>query len=449
MFQGQAIPACEAITSPEVISRFLTLIPVIMSPPSLSPAAVLPDSSSCAFTHHNPTRTTQPPQTAMREAASASANDDQRFWVKPQGLEGGGTSWSRTGVTVSAHHISYVVPPPTQRGRRRNQKKMRPKTLLRDVSMQVQPGELCYLMGPSGAGKTTLLEVLAGRLQVGTLRGDVLFNGQPRDGTYWRESSYLKQDDVHIAQLTVQETLRFAARLRMNGQLFSDAEREARVRMVADLLGLDVCLHSICGDAMNRGISGGQLKRLSIGVEIMNMPSLIFLDEPTSGLDSVIAHEGECVCVCVCFVCDFDSFSPFLPLLSINTNSLFHSSLPPPSLPSSLQSCPSSTSSPNNAARSSPPFTSPPPIPSLRPVVLSSHSLTCPSLPPSLPSSVSHVLRPQARPAKTHGPRNHPPALPRYLLLSQQRCPALWRPVVLLRTKSKSDRVLSNFEFSI
>ena len=235
----------------------------------------------------------------MREAASASANDDQRFWVKPQGLEGGGTSWSRTGVTVSAHHISYAVPPPTQRGRRRNQKKKRPKTLLRDVSMQVQPGDLCYLMGPSGAGKTTLLEVLAGRLQVGTLRGEVLFNGQPRDGTYWRESSYVKQDDVHIAQLTVQETLRFAARLRMNGQLFSDAEREARVRMVADLLGLDVCLHSICGDAMNRGISGGQLKRLSIGVEIMNMPSLIFLDEPTSGLDSVIAHEGECVCVCV------------------------------------------------------------------------------------------------------------------------------------------------------
>jgi len=232
----------------------------------------------------------------MREVSAApadgrSGSDDKRFRVKPQGLEGGGTSWSRTGVTVSAHHISYAVPPPTKRGR--NQKKKRPTMLLRDVSMQVQPGELCYLMGPSGAGKTTLLEVLAGRLQVGTLRGEVLFNGQPRDGTYWRESSYVKQDDVHIAQLTVQETLRFAARLRMTGQLFSDAEREARVNMVADLLGLDVCLYSICGDAMNRGISGGQLKRLSIGVEIMNMPSLIFLDEPTSGLDSVIALEGD------------------------------------------------------------------------------------------------------------------------------------------------------------
>ena len=73
-------------------------------------------------THH-----TTITQTAMREASGSG--DDQRFWVKPQGLEGGGTSWSRTGVTVSAHHISYAVPPPTQRGRRRrNQKKARPKT---------------------------------------------------------------------------------------------------------------------------------------------------------------------------------------------------------------------------------------------------------------------------------------------------------------------------------
>ncbi len=200
--------------------------------------------------------------------------DDQRFRIKQE---------LGAGVTVSAHHITYAVPPPA--------KGKKPKTLLRDVGMHVQPGELCYLMGPSGAGKTTLLEVLAGRLQVGTLRGEVLFNGLPRDGTFWRESSYVKQDDVHIVQLTVQETLRFAARLRMGAHTFSDAEREARVALVAELLGLDVCLHSICGDALHRGISGGQLKRLSIGVEIMNMPSCIFLDEPTSGLDSVIAHE--------------------------------------------------------------------------------------------------------------------------------------------------------------
>ena len=57
------------------------------------------------------------------------------------------------------------------------------------------------------------------------------------------------------------------------------------------MLGLNVCINSLVGDSLHRGISGGQLKRLSIGVEIMNMPSLIFLDEPTSGLDSVISHE--------------------------------------------------------------------------------------------------------------------------------------------------------------
>lgn len=175
-------------------------------------------------------------------------------------------------------------------------------------------------MGPSGAGKTTLLEVLAGRVKIGTsnslhagvngtrhasslaiyvthlffcagiLSGEVLFNGLPRDATFWRESSYVKQDDIHIPLLTVAETLRFAAQLRM-GQEYTEQEREKRVALVAELLGLDVCLDSICGDSLNRGVSGGQLKRLSIGVEIMNMASLIFLDEPTSGLDSVIAHE--------------------------------------------------------------------------------------------------------------------------------------------------------------
>lgn len=71
------------------------------------------------------------------------------------------------------------------------------------------------------------------------------------------------------------------------GAEFTEREREERVARVAQLLGLDVCLHSICGDALTRGVSGGQLKRVSIGVEIINTPSLIFLDEPTSGASTV------------------------------------------------------------------------------------------------------------------------------------------------------------------
>lgn len=71
------------------------------------------------------------------------------------------------------------------------------------------------------------------------------------------------------------------------GAEFTEREREERVARVAQLLGLDVCLLSICGDALTRGVSGGQLKRVSIGVEIINTPSLIFLDEPTSGASTV------------------------------------------------------------------------------------------------------------------------------------------------------------------
>lgn len=297
--------------------------------------------------------------------------DYQRLRIKSPAERGEG-SWSQTGVTVSATHVSYAVPLPTRRERKLRNKDG--KFLLRDVSMRVQPGELCYLMGPSGAGKTTLLEVLAGRLRLGTLRGQVTFNSQPRNSTFWRESSYVKQDDLHIAQLTVQETLHFAARLRMSGKIFTQAERDSRVGAVAELLGLDVCLHSICGDALNRGISGGQLKRLSIGVEIMTMPSLIFLDEPTSGLDSVIAHEGKngggpgCVLSGVCCVTSLGQ----------------------------------------------------------RAVLTARRS-------PSLWFSASHVLRPQIGQATPHSHCHHPSALSRHLCLGDDGRPAFGRTSMLLR----------------
>ncbi|EWM25382.1 atp-binding cassette superfamily [Nannochloropsis gaditana] len=164
------------------------------------------------------------------------------------------------------------------------------KELLKHITMTVLPGEIAFVMGPSGAGKSTLLDALAGRIKDGVMSGHIYFNGRPRSSDFYSNSAYVRQDDVHIPNLTVGETLFFAAQLRLGGE-YTINERQSRIKAVSDLLGLNSCILSLVGDAGMRGISGGQLKRLSIAVEIMNMPSLIFLDEPTSGLDSVMAHD--------------------------------------------------------------------------------------------------------------------------------------------------------------
>ena len=98
------------------------------------------------------------------------------------------------------------------------------------------------------------------------------------------------QDNVHIGVLTVRESLRYAAELRLKENLPAET-KEKRVQKILDMLGLEAVADTIVGDENSRGISGGQVKRLSIGVEIVSLPDLIFLDEPTTGLDSSIAYE--------------------------------------------------------------------------------------------------------------------------------------------------------------
>lgn len=162
--------------------------------------------------------------------------------------------------------------------------------LLKGVSGRAHPGEMCALMGASGAGKSTLLDVLAGRKNTGELRGEIMFNGAPKTRLLMKSAAYVMQDNVHIGVLTVRESLRYAAQLRLKETMTADA-KEKRVQKILDMLGLDAVGDSIVGDENVRGISGGQLKRLSIAVEIVSLPDLIFLDEPTTGLDSSIAYE--------------------------------------------------------------------------------------------------------------------------------------------------------------
>lgn len=158
--------------------------------------------------------------------------------------------------------------------------------LLNDVTGVIQPGQMCALMGASGAGKSTLLDVLAQRKNTGTITGEITYNGS----SLLTSSAYVMQDNVHVGLLSVRQNLYFAAQLRLP-EHWDKAKKEQRVNKILDMLGLTEVANTVVGTATLRGISGGQLKRLSIGVEIVNLPNLMFLDEPTTGLDSHISFE--------------------------------------------------------------------------------------------------------------------------------------------------------------
>ena len=146
--------------------------------------------------------------------------------------------------------------------------------------MSIQPGEFVALVGVSGAGKSTLLDALNGfRPATG---GAVLVNGvdlYQNFDAYRTELGYVPQDDIIHRELTVYKALDYAAQLRMTADT-TPAERHRRIMEVLDELDLserrDVPIHRL---------SGGQRKRVSIGVELLTKPSLFFLDEATSGLD--------------------------------------------------------------------------------------------------------------------------------------------------------------------
>jgi len=132
-------------------------------------------------------------------------------------------------------------------------------------------------MGASGAGKSTLLDLLADRKRSGVASGHILIDSRPRTPWFNRDSAYVLQDDLHIATLTVAETVRFAAWTRMP-EGSGEELRERRVDLLLGMMSLQHVRDSRVGDALNKGISGGELKRLSIAVEIVSLPGLIFLD---------------------------------------------------------------------------------------------------------------------------------------------------------------------------
>ncbi|ODQ77851.1 hypothetical protein BABINDRAFT_163230 [Babjeviella inositovora NRRL Y-12698] len=159
------------------------------------------------------------------------------------------------------------------------------RQLLSKIQGYVKPGTMTALMGESGAGKTTLLNVLSQRIDFGTITGEMLVNGHPVDASFQRRTGYVQQQDLHLAEYSVRESLRFAAYLRQP-ETVSRAEKNEYVEKIISLLGMQNYGEAIIGK-VGRGLNVEQRKKLSIAVELVAKPSLLlFLDEPTSGLDS-------------------------------------------------------------------------------------------------------------------------------------------------------------------
>ncbi|KXG48510.1 CDR ABC transporter [Penicillium griseofulvum] len=157
------------------------------------------------------------------------------------------------------------------------------KQLLNKVFGFVQPGNLVALMGASGAGKTTLLDVLAQRKDSGEIYGSVLIDGRPVGISFQRTTGYCEQMDVHLETATVKEALDFSAVLRQPSTVSHD-EKIAYVEHIIDLLELRDISEALIG-VPGAGLSIEQRKRVTLGVELVAKPTLLFLDEPTSGLD--------------------------------------------------------------------------------------------------------------------------------------------------------------------
>ena len=167
-----------------------------------------------------------------------------------------------TPATLAWSSLNYSIPLPDGSGGQR--------VLLSNVSGFSLPGTMTALMGASGAGKTTLMDCIAGRKTTGTLSATVQVNGVTVDihsSSFQRACGYVEQSDLHIGTATVEEALRFSAKLRLPCSV-SPAAQHTFVSEVMQLLGLTPFRHSIIGDAAIAGLAPAQLKLVTIGCEV-------------------------------------------------------------------------------------------------------------------------------------------------------------------------------------
>ncbi|KAK4716225.1 hypothetical protein R3W88_014563 [Solanum pinnatisectum] len=158
--------------------------------------------------------------------------------------------------------------------------------LLVNITGAFRPGVLTALVGVSGAGKTTLMDVLAGRKTGGTIEGSIHISGYPKkQETFARISGYCEQNDIHSPCLTILESLLFSAWLRLPSEVDLETQK-AFVDEVMELVELSPLRGALVGLPGVDGLSTEQRKRLTIAVELVANPSIVFMDEPTSGLDA-------------------------------------------------------------------------------------------------------------------------------------------------------------------
>eukprot|EP00026_Physarum_polycephalum_P000882 Phypoly_transcript_00883.p1 GENE.Phypoly_transcript_00883~~Phypoly_transcript_00883.p1 ORF type:complete len:1263 (+),score=177.54 Phypoly_transcript_00883:79-3867(+) len=160
------------------------------------------------------------------------------------------------------------------------------KKLLDDVSFYVKPGEMTLILGEPGCGKSTLLSVLANHAPHTVQTGAVLFNNNViQHHIHQRIVGYVTQEDLHIPTLTVRQTLDFSLACQYAVHL-TDEWKEEAVDLVLDILDLKHVQHTLVGNDLIRGVSGGQRKRVTIGVALTKGALVLLMDEPTTGLDA-------------------------------------------------------------------------------------------------------------------------------------------------------------------
>ncbi len=161
-------------------------------------------------------------------------------------------------------------------------KKDKKKIILDDINGRIGNGSMLAIMGPSGAGKTSLLKALALGITSGKVFGSITLNGDSLTNQSFKDHCFLvEQYDHHWPFLTTRETLDYAAAL-----LLGPGNHDGVVDAIIEKMGLVSCQDTKVGNDFRPGLSGGQKRRLSIGIALLKKPAVILLDEPTSGLDA-------------------------------------------------------------------------------------------------------------------------------------------------------------------
>ncbi|OJJ36083.1 hypothetical protein ASPWEDRAFT_109538 [Aspergillus wentii DTO 134E9] len=217
------------------------------------------------------------PNATTAQNSSSSSVDGGEIELLPSGSD-------QPDVTIQVQDYSLAI--------LKRFRKSHSRAILQSLSTTFHPGQLNIIMGPSGSGKSTLLNAITGRIHSSfntrnKTTGDILYNGTRCSAKDMQAiSSYVLQTDYSLYPfLTVRETLYHAARLRLPGRI-STKDAQNKADQILQQMGLQNCADSLVGDDTFRGISGGEMRRLSIAIQLLHDPRVLVLDEPTSGLDA-------------------------------------------------------------------------------------------------------------------------------------------------------------------